>query len=259
MMRHWNTIAGTLFKDDVYVPLLLEDENGVTLGNDWARGFVRGMHMCHNGWAGLFNDEEHGGCVIPMMALYHEHDEDPEMRPEPISPENREEIIVHMAAGLMAAYRYFRAQRAAYADMSTPEPRRSTPKLGRNDPCPCGSGNKTASGDQLNGQRLLRRGGGGAAGPGAKQNAPTRITWGAADPPRPHDGAAGWPKKPAAPRNHGSRPDCRPAAEIAADRGPEAIRTSRFLRRPAASLDLSGRFPLLRCNRGRRCKPWSSQ
>lgn len=27
MMRHWNTIAGTLFKGEVYVPLLLEDTN----------------------------------------------------------------------------------------------------------------------------------------------------------------------------------------------------------------------------------------
>jgi uncharacterized protein len=142
LMRHWNTIAGTLFEDDVYVPLLLEDENGVTHGNDWARGFVRGMDMCNDGWAELLNDEEHGGCVIPMMALYHEHDEDPEMRPEPISPDKREEIIVHMAAGLVGAYRYFRAHREANAALGTAEPRRSTPKVGRNDPCPCGSGKK---------------------------------------------------------------------------------------------------------------------
>jgi hypothetical protein len=46
-----------------------------------------------------------------MMILYHEHDEDPEMRPEPISPEKRETTIVHMAAGLMGAYRYFREGR----------------------------------------------------------------------------------------------------------------------------------------------------
>lgn len=34
MMRHWNTIAGTLFKDEVYVPLLLGDEDGVQHGNN---------------------------------------------------------------------------------------------------------------------------------------------------------------------------------------------------------------------------------
>src|SRR6202158_6136461 len=61
MMRHWNTIASTTFKDEVYVPLLLQDENGVAHGNDWARGFMRGMHMRHDGWAELMDDEEHGG------------------------------------------------------------------------------------------------------------------------------------------------------------------------------------------------------
>jgi len=40
MMRHWNTIAGALFKDEVYVLLLLEGEDGVAHGNDWARGFM---------------------------------------------------------------------------------------------------------------------------------------------------------------------------------------------------------------------------
>jgi uncharacterized protein len=64
MMRHWNTIAGTLFKGEACVPLLLEDEDGVAHGNDWAHGFMRGMGMCHDGWAELVNDEEHGGCLI---------------------------------------------------------------------------------------------------------------------------------------------------------------------------------------------------
>jgi len=143
IMRHWNTIAGTLAKDDVYVPLMIEDDDGVRHGNDWARGFMRGMRMCDDGWADLVNDEKYGGCVIPMMALYHEHDEDPEMRPEPITPEKREDIIVHMAAGLVGAYRYFREQQKAYASTEfAPPPRRTAPKVGRNEPCPCGSGKK---------------------------------------------------------------------------------------------------------------------
>jgi len=142
MMRHWNTIAGTLFKGEVYVPLLLEDEDGMAHGNDWARGFMRGMGMRHDGWAELVNDEEHAGCLIPMMMLCHEHDEDPEMRPKPISLEKREEVIVHMAAGLLEAYRYFREHRQVKRGGHTSEPRRTAPKVGRNDPCLCGSGKK---------------------------------------------------------------------------------------------------------------------
>jgi len=142
MMRHWNTIAETLNKDEVYGPILTQDENGVAHGNDWAHGFMRGMAMRHDGWAELVNDEEHGGCLIPMMMLCHEHDEDPEMRPKQISPEKREEVIVRMAAGLLGAYRYFRAHRQVSPGAHRSEPRRSAPKVGRNEPCPCGSGKK---------------------------------------------------------------------------------------------------------------------
>ena len=42
MMRHWNDIAGTLFKGEVYVPLLLEGRAAPAHGNDWALGFMRG-------------------------------------------------------------------------------------------------------------------------------------------------------------------------------------------------------------------------
>jgi uncharacterized protein len=143
LMRHCNDIAGTLFKGEVYVPLLLEDIDGMVQGNDWARGFMHGTGLRHDGWAELINDEEHGGWLIPMMMLCHEHDPDPEMRPEPISPEKREEVIVQMAAGLVGAYRYFREHREAYAGTTfTPESRRNVSKVGRNDLCPCGSGKK---------------------------------------------------------------------------------------------------------------------
>lgn len=142
MTRHWNTIAGALFNGEVYVPLLIQDENRGAKGNDWARGFMRGMHMLHDGWAELMDDEKHGGCLVPMMMLYHEHDEDPKMRPDPISAEQREDVIAHMAVGLVQAYRYFRSQREASVSSPAPEPRRGTPKFGRNDPCPCGSGKK---------------------------------------------------------------------------------------------------------------------
>ena len=106
MMRHWNTIAGKLLMDEAYAPLLLEDD-GVAHGNDWAHGFMRGMHLRHDGWAELVNDEERGGCLIPMKMLHYEHDQDSETRPKPIRPEQREDVITHMAAGLLGAYLYF--------------------------------------------------------------------------------------------------------------------------------------------------------
>src|ERR1700731_2101339 len=47
LMRHWNGISAdlsrTLKQPDVYMPVLLEDHEGVAHGNDWARGFMRGV------------------------------------------------------------------------------------------------------------------------------------------------------------------------------------------------------------------------
>jgi len=45
----------------------------------------------------LVEDEEHGGWLIPMMMLCHEHDADPKMRPQPITP--REARGHHRAHG----------------------------------------------------------------------------------------------------------------------------------------------------------------
>ena len=144
LSRHWNTIAGTLYADEVYLPLLLEDDNGVAAANDWAHGFMRGVELRWEAWADLINSDKHGGSILPMLMLYNEHDPDPEMRPNPIGPEQREEIIAHMTAGLLKIYRYYLSQRVSS------EPRRGSPrtvrreatKVGRNDPCPCGSGKK---------------------------------------------------------------------------------------------------------------------
>jgi uncharacterized protein len=143
LMRHWNTIAGTLLKGEPYLPLLFEDEEGIMRGNDWAHGFMRGVAVRHEGWGELMNDENRGGCLIPMMALHLEHDPDPTMRPDPISTERRKEILLRMVAGLLVAYQYFREHRRGQEHTSFPtEQRRNTSKTGRNDPCPCGSGKK---------------------------------------------------------------------------------------------------------------------
>ena len=146
IMRHWNVIVDTLQSDEVFLPLLLQDENGITRANDWANGFLRGMELRRTEWAAFLRDEEHGGWLVPILALAHEHDPDPEMRPynEPISAEAREKLIVGAAAGVTGIYRYFEAQRLVekhLLDNVSPF-RRSMPKVGRNDPCPCGSGKK---------------------------------------------------------------------------------------------------------------------
>jgi uncharacterized protein len=146
IMRHWNVIVDTLQSDEVYLPFLLQDENGIAHANDWANGFLRGMELHKAEWAALLNDEEHGGWLVPILALAHEHDTDPEVRPyeEPITAEARENLIVGAAAGVIGIYHHFEAQRLLETKLygNTTTFRRTLPKIGRNDPCPCGSGRK---------------------------------------------------------------------------------------------------------------------
>jgi uncharacterized protein len=143
--RHWNSISDTLHSGDVIMPSLLPDENGITRANDWANGFLRGMELRKKDWASLLGDEQHGGSLVPIFALAHENNPDPAMRPykEPISAERREDLIVHAIAGVTRIYRYFEAQRSLEEQLpGNATFFRTTPKIGRNDACPCGSGKK---------------------------------------------------------------------------------------------------------------------
>ena len=66
IMRHWNVIADTLHSGDIFLPLLLEDGNGISCANDWAKGFLRAMELRKTEWAALLDDEKHGGWLVPI-------------------------------------------------------------------------------------------------------------------------------------------------------------------------------------------------
>lgn len=145
-MRHWNSVADSLFSGEPFIPFLLEDDSGLARGNDWAAGFARGMALRRQEWSELLDDEGHAGALVPILALAHEHDPDPEMRPykEPVSSERREQLIVGVATAVPAIYRYFATRRQVTSRAKQePETRqRAGRKIGRNDPCPCRSGKK---------------------------------------------------------------------------------------------------------------------
>jgi uncharacterized protein len=60
----------------VYFPFLLKDEDGLAQGNDWAKGFMRGMGLRRDSWSELVNDEQHGDSLVPIFTLAYEHDPD---------------------------------------------------------------------------------------------------------------------------------------------------------------------------------------
>ena len=146
LMTHWNHILRTFREDKVHYPLFLEDADGNAPGNDWAEGFTRGMKFQPAKWSELLEDEEHGGALVPIFVLANENHPDPEMRPyeKPIDQEQRERLHAGLAVGAKLAYRYFERHRQmnARAAKESSTFRRDTPKIGRNAPCPCGSGKK---------------------------------------------------------------------------------------------------------------------
>lgn len=141
--RHWNHVNRQLDKEEVYLPLLFEDEEGNIRANHWAQGFLLGTNLRPVIWRDIVEDENEGGAMVPIWALAYEHHDDPKMRPfdGPIADDQREELVIGAAAGVMRMYRYFSKQRNLYAPPSGRFVRTGN-KTGRNDPCPCGSGRK---------------------------------------------------------------------------------------------------------------------
>lgn len=136
--RHWNTIAATLNASEIYEPILLQDDDGIAKGNDWAKGFMRGIEMREESWRLLIDDDNVAGLVVPMMMLSHEHDPDPDLRPAVITAEKRDQAIIFMVAALPRIFKLFQAKRTPM----TSTYKRSEAKVGRNEPCPCNSGKK---------------------------------------------------------------------------------------------------------------------
>jgi len=143
VMKHWNFVNSQLNQGLVYLPWMLEDEEGVCHGNDWANGFITGVNLRRDIWSEIIDDEENGGSIVPIWALAYEHHSDPEMRPfeEPVDKDKRDDLIVSAAAGVMRMHNYFKAHRNDYMpdNQTFVRPNR---KVGRNEPCPCGSGKK---------------------------------------------------------------------------------------------------------------------
>jgi uncharacterized protein len=75
--------------------------------------------------------------------LAYENSEDDSLRPfkEPITIEKREQLVAAMIAGAKQLYDLFREHSRSVGEAGWGT-RLAGKKVGRNDPCPCGSGKK---------------------------------------------------------------------------------------------------------------------
>jgi uncharacterized protein len=149
LMRYWNSIVSDLTDDVVHLPYIEEPGTDNIPGRDWARGYLLGTRLAPSGWKHFFSDpHEVLALTIPVVA----GEVDPEWPKEPLTKEKIDESLQSMCAAAARAWRYFEKDRQAFdpRDHSDRAPVehyrppfvRKEVKVGRNDPCPCGSGKK---------------------------------------------------------------------------------------------------------------------
>ena len=139
--HHWNAVGEAFRTEDFFLPLLLEDEQGNSYGNNWALGFLRGVDMRKESWSEILGDESRAGLFLPIFALANELNPDPSLRPykEPMTDQQREKLLLGLSEAVTEMFRELAPLRRSF--VSDREPR-TKPKIGRNDPCYCGSGKK---------------------------------------------------------------------------------------------------------------------
>lgn len=156
----WSDMLGRIISDQPFQPLLLEDGPDPAPGKLWARGFIDGMSLSPSDWEGAINDKEVAGSAFTAVAaLAFEGDPAVPHDLRPAEPDIRERLLAVVAELVPLIYDYFTPQRdraaaafgGAAADLSDrwldrwhqlAPYRREGPKIGRNEPCPCGSGKK---------------------------------------------------------------------------------------------------------------------
>jgi uncharacterized protein len=135
-------------------PIFWVGPEGETIASDWARGFVRAMALRREAWGSLIRSKQGDRLLFPILALYGDADANPLIavaRDIGLVGESDRQLLEDLAAlvpvSIVALDVHWRRQRTR--QMSAPIMRRravmpaaSSSKIGRNEPCPCGSGRK---------------------------------------------------------------------------------------------------------------------
>jgi uncharacterized protein len=134
--RHWNTIARRLDAGFPHEPTLerWRDELGARY---WAAGFVRGFAMRPEIWA-TRNDSEYVKTFLDMIFTFAMDKGDFEKGE--IDLEIREKLLDGLPIHLVRMHHLWHGRNDPYPP--PPPTRYEGRKVGRNEPCPCGSGKK---------------------------------------------------------------------------------------------------------------------
>lgn len=119
-----------------------DDSHEYADGEMWAYGFMSGIMLQRESWQALFDDPK-GAEVLRPIYLLGAEEATPEEEALTETPEQREKLTEQIPASVAWIYRFWLPYRVAMTERSVATTfERGHPKVGRNDPCPCGSGKK---------------------------------------------------------------------------------------------------------------------
>ncbi len=139
MLRHMNSIAEMLMDHPaLFEPLYYEREirgKTCTIVDDWCEGFTRGMILALDEWEQSGREvEELLAPIVMFTSITH-------WRAHDLNESQVETLQQAIAPNVRKIHAHWLARRPPASPLSQPA-RRAEPRVGRNDPCPCGSGKK---------------------------------------------------------------------------------------------------------------------
>jgi uncharacterized protein len=143
IMGRYNEILRVLDTDpEAYNPLFWEGPNGEVIAADWAEGFADAIRLRPEAWRPLLQDRETLVMLMPILALCGDAEGG---SPLELDPEEDADLLAQapdLIPPCVVGIHEFWKERRGPPTAETGRAKSPKPKVGRNDPCPCGSGRK---------------------------------------------------------------------------------------------------------------------
>jgi uncharacterized protein len=143
IMRHYNSIVwGFEHSPPVFAPAWPTDGYGPDTAEDaqgWAYGFTEGVKLSQAAWQPLLSNP-HGQQWYHPIALLGDEDAPPEWDERVRTPGQRAALTAQIENSVLQMHAFWLPLRQAMAERQAAQ--RMSAKVGRNEPCPCGSGKK---------------------------------------------------------------------------------------------------------------------
>ena len=146
IMGRYNQILRSI-EQDALKPIFWATSEGTVIAADWAEGFMMAVGLRMEAWKKLFLSKREAHLLFPFLALCGDENGESMLglsgEDEDRAMDLSAEVLPECVLGIAAYWRNTESKRTGLPSVRATAPKVSaTPKPGRNDPCPCGSGKK---------------------------------------------------------------------------------------------------------------------